>query len=307
MFLVLAGPLLAQMPDWSFFRDREGNTYYYTSSGRIVITGQVEQKRFVVSAEGIDYYLSLARRLAGEGRPADALAICRGILALEETDMRIRDAAAEASRLVRQLRLRHGDRFSNISYRASLYLYRKDNLTVITDEEFRHSLGLPLEPRILSVSDRRGQRYAHRGFRMGLDLPGSKPGREGFDILLAMDAERFAGPLRHVDQLINQWKLRRGNNTWKKEVLSRNEYDVLVRYTIPGEGTTGLERYHIMGRYGYCVRLLTTNDTWNGRSDEIQKILTSWSFIRETVEQGGLSADVPVPALAAVLPYLFRQ
>ncbi len=303
-FLVCAGSLFGQMPDWSFFRDREGNSYYYTSSGRIIVTGKVEKKRFVVSAEGIDYYLALARRLAGEGRPGDALAICHGILALKDSNMRIRDAAAGASQLMRELQLRHGDRYPNMRYHASLYLYREGGRTVIIDEEFRHSLGLTIEPRILSVSDRRGQRYAHRGLRMGVDLPASKPAREGFDLLLAIDAERFAGPLRNADQLITHWELRRGKSNWKREVLSRDEYNVLVRYTIPGEGTTGLERYHVMGRYGYCVRLLTTEDIWNERSDELEEIVTSWSFVRETEQQGGLSADVPVPALAAVLPYL---
>ena len=48
LLFFLLPALLAQMPDWKYFRDRQGNTYFFDQAGKIHISDAVEYRYFQV-------------------------------------------------------------------------------------------------------------------------------------------------------------------------------------------------------------------------------------------------------------------
>ena len=96
--------LLAQMPDWKYFRDREGNIYFIDQAGKIRITNVRKYLHKPVSARGIDYYLEYGAELINEHRPIEGLSVLKSICALKSDNNRIYQAQVKATQLIMKLK-----------------------------------------------------------------------------------------------------------------------------------------------------------------------------------------------------------
>lgn len=148
--------LVAQMPDWKYFRDREGNTYFFDQAGKIRITSMKQYRYRAVSPRGIDYYLEYGTELINEHHPIEGLSVLKSICALKNDNNRIYQAQVKAADLIMKLKKRNGPRFTSMNESASLMIYTVDDGIEIINDQMMYSFKVPGRVDVVRKVDRGG-------------------------------------------------------------------------------------------------------------------------------------------------------
>ncbi|MCP4135612.1 MAG: hypothetical protein GY754_31880 [bacterium] len=261
----------SQMPDWTFFKDREGHTYYIDTAGKIRITGEPDLKYHAVSIKGIDYYLTNAEELIGTSHKIEGLTLLKSILALPATNNRIYQAQARAAKHINNLKKKEGTRYKRLNEAASILLYREGKRLELLNDRMFFSIGFSGTAKVLRTRVRKGFRFRYQGISLGIN---STNNSEGFDYILSIDTERIARPFRSIAVLEKSWKMNLGADSLKREELQRDENRILYRFTSGSKPAySGFEAIVRNKNYGYIMRIITPGNRFGRNEEAMRKII----------------------------------
>jgi hypothetical protein len=266
------------MPDWRMINDRDGNRYFIDANGRIYVSGEPEFRYKPVSAEGLEYYLRQGEALIKSHHKEEGLSLLKSILALPAASGRITDAQGEASRRINALIKREGERYGALDEKASLLLFRVGGEVTLANERMRYSITVPGGLTVIRRRMRKFPGYSYHGVLAGArftDNPGAGgASADAYDVLIAVDSERFSQPLRSVTALENNWRRNLGSDTFIRAPLDVDAGRIIYTFSDAREPFySGVEAFFVDGEYGHCVRVLCTKNVLSGSRDVILKMV----------------------------------
>ena len=271
--------LMFQMPDWKFFKDREGNAYFIDQAGKIRVTDAVPYRYRPVSARGIDYYLHYGITLIDEHRIEEGLSVLKSILALPVDNNRVYKAQVKASERINYLKKRHGPRFSAINDSASLILIRRESAVTVTNDRMMYGFSSPDRIEVIRKRDRSGVNFRYSGILFGIGGAGAKPGGP-YELLFAVDCEKFSLPLKDLSQAVEKWGENLGHDDLVREVVERSDTRLVQEFSYRGTPAySGMEGIFINGTYSYFVRLLSSGTGYDANRKAIKDIMASFNTV----------------------------
>lgn len=250
---LLAAYLLctAQMPEWSYFKDGDGNSYYIDKNGKIILTDIDGRLYKPVTVKGLDYYTALADELISSHKPEEGLRILKSILLIPRDDQRIIDAGKKASASLKVLKRKHGERFSEMNRTASPALYVFNGSTYIVNDTMGYSISTKYIPSVIRSRWRSDVNYLYNGLLVGFKISKTEGGQ---DFLAAVDSEIFAAKPRNIKQLEYKWMDRLKWDVGRRTLVSSDESKVI--YWFSGSSIAGFEAVIKNGKIGYCLKVV---------------------------------------------------
>lgn len=279
LVILLSIPLFAQMPDWKFFRDREGNTWYYNRAGKIMLTDDSLHGFQPVNSSSIDYYVARMKQFALEGKPVEALRIAQALLWLPGGNTRLTGASQQARKIIEYLNRKHGSRMVLYRHRASLYLVKHDDTASAVNELMRYSLSYRGKLSVYRFASRTGNHYLYQG--VTLALSGRSETGKHADYLVSIDSEKTRSPATSVQDLLLQRKISRGASVTDQEVVSIDKHQAITAFTSSDRKYGGYETASVSGHYQYLVRIIAPYRTYRSRSQEMLDIIKSLRIVTE--------------------------
>ncbi len=256
MILFMAFVLTGQMPEWSFFRDGAGNSFFLDGAGKIQIAEPDEalKKNAFLEVSGLEYSMSLGKQLLKEHRPADALRIFKTVLFMYPDDQRICSAAAEASSIINSMKKRFGDAFVKMTSDAVPLMFAADGKFYAADDVSRwaFSSDCRFEPVKKAFRSRKDSLYRGMtfGFRTDRNL-------KGYDFLTAVESEKFSFKIKNTDRLENLWSSRMAGEGTVRSLVKKDENRSIWSFSAKGAGALcGYEVYAVKENRGWCVRMI---------------------------------------------------
>ncbi len=284
ILLQFASPLMSQMPEWKFYRDRDGNTYYIDRSGKIRTSGKPEFNFKPVSPQGIDYYLNHAEQLLKGHYKVEGLILLKSILALPVSNNRVYKAQTEAAKRINYIKKREGGRFNGLNEMASLMLIKNSGNTVVINDNMFYSIEIPGTAAILRSRFRKRPYYRYHGLLIGINLKKSLSLSSGtdpkFDLLLAVDSERYSVSLKSIKRVVNNWRTNLGFENISREEVKKDRNSYILRfYKKEKPLLSGFEGYFFNGKFGYMVRAISSGEKFTKFKDKIRDIIFSFKFV----------------------------
>ncbi len=270
-----SGMLLSQMPDWKFFKDREGNFYYVDRAGKIRITGQYEENYRPVSGKAIDYYLNLGVELTTSHRIVDGLRILKSVLAISSENNRILRAQEKAAGEINRLMRIHGPRFDRLNMNANLVLYMENNDAVIRDDIMRFAFRVPTEVRVIKKKDRVKRGYRYHGYLFGIRNP-DNTNDDAYDSLLAVDCERYSVPIRDMETLEGIWRQKFGYEEMYRKAVDTGSSRAIYQFSMgTGPEYAGYESFFLNRNIGCMARIIAPGSRFLAGKDLMLQITKS--------------------------------
>lgn len=277
---------MGQMPDWKFFRDREGNTYFIDQAGKIRLTAVKQYRYKAVSPRGIDYYLEYGAELIREHRPVEGLSVLKSIRALPNDNNRIYRAQVKAAELILGLKKRNGSRFDSMNESASLMFVQADGGIEIINDLMRYSLRTPGPVEVIRKVDRGGMDYRYAGILLGVLPVGAGDGRGGqaaYEMLVAVDTEKFAVSFKNISEAVEKWKGNIGYEGLIREVLTQDGARHISLFRNGGEPRyAGIEGIFLNGTYSHYVRIITSEAAYGAQEKRMRTIMEGFRVVGRT-------------------------
>ena len=280
--------LLAQMPDWKYFRDREGNRYYFDQGGKIRITGKISYRYKPVTPLGIDYYLNYGLELIKEDHLAEGLTILKSILSMRVKNNRIFSAQAKAADTINKLKKRHGNRFERIDKAAQVLLIKNKNDIDILNDRMFYYIKVPAKVSVIHKKEREKLGYSYSGLLLGLEKVDNKSddgGKVKYDMLLGIDCESFSIRVKDVQAAEKKWKHNLGYAGLERKEIDKTRNSILYRFkSIKDSKYSGFEGIYINSNIIYCVRIISSGKSFSVNSAIMEKIISSFKIVSKTVQ-----------------------
>ncbi len=281
VLLLFSTLLLGQMPDWKFFRDREGNTYFFDQAGKIRITTMQKYRYRPVSSRGIDYYLEYGAELINEHYPIEGLSVLKSICALKNDNNRIYQAQVKAAELIMKLKKNNGPRFTVMNESASLMLFQAEDGIEIINDQMLYSFKVPGTVDVIRKVDRGGLEYRYSGILFGLVPEGRKSREAGtYEILLAVDTEKFAVPYKNLAEAVEKWKGNIGYEGLTREAMETKGNRYVCSFRNSGDPRFGgIEGIFLNGTYSHYVRLVSSESRYQAHQKLMRKIIDGFNTV----------------------------
>ncbi len=283
IFFFITGIGLAQMPDWTLIKDRDGNKYFFDKNGKIWTLGEPEFKYKPVSKEGLDYFINQATELIRSGYYINGLIILKSIMAMPVDNERIVVAQRSASKEINYLVKKEGTRFTKLNNHASILLFRESNTATIVNDYMAYSIKVPVKLKIINKKIREKIRYVYYGLSLGLNLNNTdieeRDGYYRYDLMLAIDSERFSSTIRSVKKIELFWRKRLGADTFERKIFKENPDVIIYNYkdSIPPY-YSGFEGFYFKGNQGYHLRTICSRDMFLKYKEKIITIVKSFKL-----------------------------
>ena len=292
LFLLLLFPLLfyfpiifihAQMPDWTLIIDRDNNRFYQDNNGKIWTSGIPDFDYKPVSVEGLDYYLNQGIELIKSHKKKEGLTLLKSIMALPVKNDVTYKAQITASKEINYLIKNEGSRFNSINESASIMLFKDDNSVIVKNDGMLYSIKTPEFIKIISIKTRQKSTYKYHGILLGLkfkrDDASSMNGYSVYDLLIAIDSEKFLSEIRNVNYYADQWRKKLGNDSLNRKLIKQEKSQIINIYkdAYP-PNYSGFECFHINNNYGYYLKAITSADLFIKYKLNITEIVNSFKI-----------------------------
>lgn len=279
ILLFLSGSLLSQMPDWFFFRDSEGNGYYYDRAFRIRIT---ESKNFSyepVTAEGIDYYFNSGIDLIQAGRMSEGLFYLKSIRLLKAGGSRVDRLKAEATKWINALYQKEGSRFLDADTESTVLLVKNNNIYEFFNEKLFYRMTFGYRPSVVRCGwKNRGTAY---GVKIGVNT-GNSGQDEGYDYMLGVESRVYRGRVESVDEAERIFRFEAAGDLPVRQELVRSEDRVVYTYEYPGDAKLcGVEAYFVNRQMIHMVRGICHDNLKDRVFEEMKKNITGIVLVRQ--------------------------
>lgn len=276
--------LSAQMPDWKFFRDREGNTYYYDRSFKIRITDEKPFYYLPVTVKGVDYSLHKGIELIKNGRYPEGLFYLKSLKTLPADDFRVEKNSKDASGWINYLQKKHGVRYQRFDKESTLLLNFYDGKYSLINEKLRYKIVLERQPRIVKAAWKlRDNGYGLKfGFNLDKENAEGEKNNPGYDCIVGIESRIFRGKIGSVREAEESWRYELGRDNFIREEILRKDDRVIYRYTY-GDGVpfTGIEGIYINGNIVHILRVLCADEIKKGVFDIIRKPVEELVIVRQ--------------------------
>ncbi len=270
----------AQMPDWIGVRDREGNTYFFDSTGKVRTLGTPGVLQKPVSPVGIEFHIHQAEELMRNRHRVEALLMLKSIIAMPSTDYNVFRAQKRASEIINDMIKKEGTRYEETALEAFpvMFLDPEKNI-VLGDERMRFSLTVKGHVEVIRKKTIRKAGYERRGLLLGIRVGEQDPGSP-YDALVAIEAERYRAPVSSISDIRTHWDLAAGQGDIERKTVKNGENAVVDTFTFNGEITLrGFEGYFKSAQRGYFVKIISPASRFNDLEKDLLKIVDSFRVI----------------------------
>jgi len=271
VFLFSSTPLFlsAQMPDWKFFRDREGNGYYYDRAMKIRI---IDEKPFdfaPASKRGTDYYLNKGIELIKNGKYAEGLFYLKSLKTLPMDDIRVERNAAEASKWINHLNKKHGTRYDRFDKESTILLNLSDGNYNLFNEKLRYRISLKKQPRIVRALWKLNDKGYGLKFGFNLDKNNTD---DGYDCIVGIETRILKGKISNPADAEESWRNEFGTDNFKRVEVLRKDDRIIYFYSYSdGVPFSGIEGIFINGNLIHIVRVLCSDNIKDRVFEEIRR------------------------------------
>lgn len=276
--------LFAQMPEWKFFKDREGNKYFLDSSGRIYITSLPSSNRKTVSADGIDYYINLAEELLSRKKITDSLLLFKSILALPENNNRIYSARARAAVNIDNLRKKNGDRFRKYDNEASLLFYKSGERSNILNDAMLYSLSGKGQINLIRSKIRNERDEVYHGFSIGINYNEKDKTDNKYEAVIAMDSVQKKYSIISLEEMSENWKIFLGKDDLERNEILRTDDTVISEFKSASAEKNyplyrGFEVQKFNGSFIYYLRIVSSGTKFEKIKDSMRDTALSFKTV----------------------------
>lgn len=266
------------MPDWKFFRDREGNGYYYDRALKIRITDENPFDYTPASVSGNDYYLNRGIEYIKEGKYPEGLFYLKSLRTLPPGNLRVERNTAEAVKWINFLQKKHGERFNRFDRECTLLVnYSEDRYNII-NEKLRYKITISRKPQIIKAAWKlNGMGYGLK-YGFNLDHKNSDP---GYDCVTGVETRILKGKTLSVSDAENSWANELGRDNFKRTVILRKEDRVVYLYSYnDGVPFSGIEGIYINGNIIHIIRVLCSSTIQENVFSEVRKEIEEMVLVR---------------------------
>lgn len=229
-----SSPVFPQMPDWFFFRDKDGNVYFYDRGFRIRITDERPFDYDPVTIEGADYCFNSALELLHEGKLEQALFYFKSIRLLRSDNSRVIRVMSDSTRWINRLYMKEGDRFTDADRKSTLLLAKNGSVYEMVNEKLFYKMELGFRPWILRTEWRK--RDSEYGLRFGVNT-GAGDGEDGYDYMTGIESRIYKYPVETVDEAENIFRFETGPDAAVRQELLRAGDRIIYTFDY-GDGST---------------------------------------------------------------------
>ncbi len=296
--------LFAQMADWKFFRDREGNVYYYDRALKIRITDEKFFDFTPASINGTDYYLHKGIEIIKSGKYAEGLFYLKSLKTLPMNNLRVRNNAKEASKWINYLQKKHGPRYERFDRESTILLNFNDGSYNLVNEKLRYKIILKQKPKVIRALWKLND--AGYGFKFGFNLDNQIENEKsqkdednkenfeivnsenndgekdsGYDCIVGIETRILKGNIKNIKEAEESWRNEFGKDNFKREEVLQKEDRIIYLYTYnDGVPFSGIEGVFINGKFIHIVRTLCSNSIKDRVFQEIRKPVEALILVR---------------------------
>ncbi len=272
------------MPDWRFFKDREGNKYFFDSAGKIHITSLPASNRKIVSADGIDYYINLAEEILSRKKIVESLLLFKSILALPDNNNRIYSARVRAAKNIDNLRKKNGDRFEKYNIEASLLLYKTGDRSIILNDSMFYSMSSKGKIKLIRFKIRNEKDEIYHGASVGVNFQEKEIADNKYESIVALDAVKKKHSISSLEEMIENWKMILGKDTLVRNELFRDKDTVIYEFNsgISDENSQiykGFEVQKFNGNFIYYLRIVSSGMKFEKNKDSMRDMALSFKTV----------------------------
>ena len=266
------------MPDWKFFRDRDGNGYYYDGAFKIRITDDNPFNYTPVTAQGVDYYFNKGVELIKEGKYTEGIFYLKSIKSLPMDTLRVENNAKDSSKWINYLQRKHGTRYERFDKESTILLtYSNDEYTII-NEKLRYKIKLKKQPHIIKASWKFND--TGYGFKFGFNLGDNHEGG-AYDCVTGIETRISRSKIDSLSEAEKIWKWELGMDNFVRTELLRTKDRVIYAYTYSDNVPfSGIEGIFINGNMTHLLRLICGNSVKDNVFREIQKAVEGLVLVR---------------------------
>ena len=261
LLFVFVLPVFAQMPNWKYFCDIEGNVYYFDDAGRpkVVLNNETLNKNFdenfiIVSLAGMEYYMAKAEEYFLDLNYVPALTIIKSVLSMPDNDSRIVNAKKECIKLAEKIKKKIGTRIIQEERKIVFFGYKiKENTVIfVTPMQLKITLN---DCEVKLIRQRQLETdYKYSGFTLALQ-------KDNVKVLLAADSEEYVMQRRlrlsnfktNFYANLPAWSMK---SLFKSSPSSKDEFEISEFTFSRNKNFAGYEKIGVNKNIGYCVRLI---------------------------------------------------
>lgn len=267
--LLLIPLLLAQMPGWITYRDRDGNVFYLDANGKMWVEGDPVLPYHRVSAGGMEFYLNQADALLKRQHKLDAIRLWKSLRYLADRDIAAHAAGAKASERINYMMTREGDRWAETDLATALVLAGVAEQTYLADHYAGIEIATPYTITVRKKRHVRRHKYTLSSFMVGVNFT---PGEgKAHDAVVSVVAERVFYPFDSAEQY-REFALKKAESDDFRRTVFRRSGKRIDSTFVTGNGVyAGAEFYAARGFWGFFVRGYCAP----GREKELQSFMDS--------------------------------
>jgi len=283
LFLILTAlpftSLFPQMPDWTFFKDREGNQYYYDRAFKIRITDEPDFNYPPVSGKGIEYYYNSGLEYLDRREVVKGLYFFKSILALKQQDNRLRKIQINTVDQISSLEKRHGTRMEAFDRESTLLILKEGGSFRLINEKLFYALTLPVPARPWII--RKGWKYSDKGYglQFGVNMDGS--GKKGYDFVAGVETRILPFAADTADQAEEIWVRDLGSDAFSRELIEKGSEKKIYLYKYPGDSPfRGYEGIYVNRNTIHLVRIMYHENMHSSVEQMVQDMMSSFTLVR---------------------------
>jgi hypothetical protein len=265
------------MPDWTFFRDRDGNKYYFDKAYKIVITDEPAFNYPPVSESGIDYYYNSGIEYVKKGKIAKGLYFFKSILALKSQNNRLRKIQINSAEQIKLLSGKHGTRMNGYNRGSTLLIVKDGSKFRIINENLFYSMELPFRPGII----REGWKYSGKGYALKFGINLNENSKKSYDYMAGVETRLLPYSPQSIDHAQYIWEMEVGPDAFSRELFIETKNSRIYKYKYPGDSPfRGYEGIYAGKGMVHLVRIMYHEKMEAGVKDSVEDIIKGITIVK---------------------------
>ena len=269
--------LSPQMPDWTFFKDREGNQYYYDRAFKIRIIDEPDFNYPPVSGKGIEYYYNSGLEYLDRREVVKSLYFFKSILALKPQNNRLRQIQINSADQISSLEKRHGTRMASFDREITLLILKEGASFRLINEKLFYALTLPARPWII----RKGWKYSDKGYglQFGVNMDGSE--KKGYDFVAGVETRILPFAADTADQAEEIWVRDLGSDAFSRELIEKGAEKKIYLYKYPGDSPfRGYEGIYVNRNTIHLIRIMYHENMHSSVEQMVHDLMSGFTVVR---------------------------